>query len=158
MAGEFQRALAEVSRELAGASRDVATAMRRVEELAREHGSMRERIAALETALARDGQYGEKEHRELRARLEDGDELFDGLNRAAREATDAAGAARKAADSAQVRVKELRDKIEEAEKVGKSRRWDLFGWLLTAGLGLLGAGAFEGGKWLLGLLKKGATP
>lgn len=118
--GQFQELLVEVASELRGTTKQVEGALRRMEELAREHGDMRERLAKLEKGNELDVLHGDQEHGRLRKRLEDGDLEFRTLRKQAEDA-------KKAADSAKHSLEEIKKELAKTQKPGE-KPTGLRGW------------------------------
>jgi hypothetical protein len=151
MGSQFEDLLIETAQQVSATAATVEGAVRRMEELAKEHYNMRERIRALETGTELDTKHGEQEHDSLKARLKDGDEQFrkiqDTADKAiaeAREATREAGIANRAVD-------DLRGEIVN-EKSLKSRIRD--GWKRKIIIWVIGGSGFLVAKMIEVVLRK----
>lgn len=97
---QFEGLLLEVSKQISATAATVEGAVRRMEELAREHMTMRERISRIETAQEKEEEWSGEERRRVEGRLGSGDQTFLRIDQQIRDAADDAAKALEVAGDA----------------------------------------------------------
>lgn len=146
MASKFEALLVDLSRQVAAAERLLQSSAQREQEIVRELGSLREKVARLEKGEEWSGE----ERRKVDQRLGTGDHTFERLkyevksaeiNSAA--AVEKASSAEKVAATVLAKVEEIRKSIEKVAARASSRRWSVLKMILAPAIafvfGILGS-------------------
>lgn len=146
MASKFEDLLVDLSRQVAGAERLLQVSAQREQEIARELGLLREKVAKLEKGEEWSGE----ERRKVSERLGTGDHTLERLKFEVKSAEGSAERALREAESAKKlastvlgKVEEIKKSIEKTAARASSRRWSLIKMVLPPAIafvfGILGA-------------------
>lgn len=146
MASKFEGLLVDLSRQVSAAERLLQSSAQREQEIVRELGLLREKVARLEEGAEWSGE----ERRKVDQRLGTGDHTFERLKYEVKSAEtsallaiDKASSAEKIAAAVLAKVEEIRKSIEKVASRASSRRWAVLKMILAPAIafvfGILGS-------------------